>query len=280
MRRTLPRVGLIALREKLASRPLALRLGAKPDRLITTGDDAIEPAHAARAETVGNQIGVNLRTAWYADVPDAATSAVRDALRTLCTELCAPLAPLPVSLHDSGEDERAIRSLIAGIDAPAAALSPSASSPSAVSPTASSTDDASPRTPIDLIRRIARCRLVITGSYHAGVFALSQGIPVIGLVRSAYYKDKFAGLADQFCGGDASGGCAVLSLDAPDLSAALVATARSLWHAAPHSRAALLASAERQVRASMQAYTSLGELVSGGRVWHERPARLRADAGL
>ena len=30
-------------------------------------------------------------------------------------------------------------------------------------------------------------RLVITGSYHAGVFALAQGVPVLALAKSAYY---------------------------------------------------------------------------------------------
>ena len=33
----------------------------------------------------------------------------------------------------------------------------------------------------------------VTGSYHAGVFALAQGIPVVGLLQSAYYEQKFIG---------------------------------------------------------------------------------------
>ena len=51
------------------------------------------------------------------------------------------------------------------------------------------------------MNQIARCRVVITGSYHAGVFALSQGIPVVAIVNSDYYSSKFIGLADQFGGG-------------------------------------------------------------------------------
>ena len=48
------------------------------------------------------------------------------------------------------------------------------------------------------ITTIARCRLVVTGSYHAALFALSMGVPAIGIATSRYYEDKFLGLADQF----------------------------------------------------------------------------------
>jgi polysaccharide pyruvyl transferase WcaK-like protein len=48
---------------------------------------------------------------------------------------------------------------------------------------------------------VSRCRVVVTGSYHAGVFALAQGIPVVATAASRYYHDKFSGLADLFGGG-------------------------------------------------------------------------------
>jgi polysaccharide pyruvyl transferase WcaK-like protein len=49
-----------------------------------------------------------------------------------------------------------------------------------------------------VVRQVQKCRLVITGSYHAGVFALAKGIPTIGLAKSAYYIDKFIGLSALF----------------------------------------------------------------------------------
>ena len=39
--------------------------------------------------------------------------------------------------------------------------------------------DSAVDSPLRVIEEIGHCRIVITGSYHAGVFALSQGIPVV-----------------------------------------------------------------------------------------------------
>ena len=58
-----------------------------------------------------------------------------------------------------------------------------------------------PTEPAEVMREISKCRLVITGSYHAGVFALAMGIPVIALIASEYYVDKFYGLQMQFGNG-------------------------------------------------------------------------------
>ena len=67
-----------------------------------------------------------------------------------------------------------------------------------------------------MIRQIQRCRLVVTGSYHAGVFALASGIPVVGLAKSSYYRDKFLGLADMF-----AVGCETVTLDESDCPTSL-----------------------------------------------------------
>ena len=41
--------------------------------------------------------------------------------------------------------------------------------------------------PMQMIRKIQRCRLIVTGSYHPAVFALAKGIPAIALVKSVTY---------------------------------------------------------------------------------------------
>src|SRR6185369_1281526 len=53
-------------------------------------------------------------------------------------------------------------------------------------------------TPTELIRKVGKCRVVVTGAFHPAVFALGQGIPVIGLVKSQEYKIKFRGLYNEF----------------------------------------------------------------------------------
>jgi polysaccharide pyruvyl transferase WcaK-like protein len=55
--------------------------------------------------------------------------------------------------------------------------------------------------------------VVVAGSYHAAVFALSQGIPVVALVKSPYYVNKMVGLGDQF-----GAGCEIVRLDEGDVA--------------------------------------------------------------
>jgi polysaccharide pyruvyl transferase WcaK-like protein len=111
--------------------------------------------------------------------------------------------------------------------------------------------------PEQVLGRVARCRVVVTGSYHAGVFALAMGVPVVALAASAYYQDKMGGLAHQF-GAD---GCRVVALDGPDAPAALADAVAAQWAGAERLRPALLAAAERQAAAGRDAYRRLAEMV-------------------
>ena len=102
-------------------------------------------------------------------------------LGTVCKEILKSLdtsaVSLPVSIEAESGDSIAIETLLGG------------------------DVDASHDTDLSvegLLERIATCRIVVTGSYHAGVFALSQGIPVVALCSSDYYRHKMQGLALQF----------------------------------------------------------------------------------
>jgi colanic acid/amylovoran biosynthesis protein len=102
-----------------------------------------------------------------------------------------------------------------------------------------------------VIEQVGRCRVVVTGAYHAAVFALSQGIPAVVLSdsKSLYYMDKLTGLADQFgCG------CEVVLLDMPDLPRRLTSAIDRAWQTAEDVRAPLLAAAGRQIEESEAAY--------------------------
>ncbi len=254
MQRVLPRVDLIGLREGLASYDLALRLGVPRGRIHVTGDDAL-PLAAAKSSTSPRHIGVNLRTAWYAAVPERATDALHRAVGTLSRNHAASVIPLPVSSHDRGEDSRAVERLIGDRSTNQQIDSPQ-----------------------ELIDRIATCRLVITGSYHAAVFALAQGVGVIGLVGSRYYADKFAGLAHQFH----NIGCMIATLDQPDLEQKLVASGERLLREGPHVQATLLECARQQVKAGESVYQRLATIVMERRLHngHAHAARVGADSGL
>ena len=236
MRAVLPSVDLIALRERRAGAPLLQTFGVSPERLHMTGDDAIELAyeHARISDgtNLANAVGVNLRRAEYSGVSPELAMMVAEVLGDHARRRASELLPVPIS-HHPGESDATTLGAILGGDGGAAL-----------------------QTPLEVIEQVARCRLVVTGSYHAAVFAVAQGIPAVGLSGSAYYADKFGGLADLF-----PEGCSVVALDAPDARERLAAAVERGWDQATATRTALLSAAERQVDASRAAFMSLESMV-------------------
>ena len=231
----LPNVSLITLREKRASLPLLESLGVSSQRIVITGDEAIDLAYTARQEGLGWGIGVNLRVAHYADVNQEMISQVRCAVQSVAEAKQARLIPVPISQYDG--DSQTIKQLLMGYDD-------------------NSDGGAVWQTPEEIIKEVGKCRVVVTGSYHAGVFALSQGIPVIGLAKSPYYQDKFLGLADQF-----GVGCEVLFLNDSDLLPRLIAAINKAWESAPELREILLKAAQEQISLSRAAYEKILDFV-------------------
>ena len=233
----LPFVDLIALREKHAGIPILESLGVASDRVITTGDDAIELAYEARTEELGTRIGVNLRVTAYSEVERRHIEIVLSALQDVTIRHNAQLIPLPTLFRTKSSDMKIIQQFLAGND---------------------DTSDVgqSLHNPIKVIEKVGRCRVVVTGSYHAAVFALAQGIPAIGLANSDYYLDKFMGLADQF-----GSGCKVIVLDDKQARDRLVNSVDTAYGLAEQVRPQLLEAAERQIALSRAAYQRIYELV-------------------
>jgi polysaccharide pyruvyl transferase WcaK-like protein len=229
----LPTVDLIALRERLVGEKILRECGVKRERITVTGDDAIVLAFTGCEESSGMALGLNLRVAEYANVGDSQATRIVREVSKWGREHGLEVVPLPVSTGGKESDLRALTELMAG------------------SPECPSTPDAVVK-PDWLIRQVARCKVVVTGSYHAGVFALAQGIPVVGLVGSGYYRAKFEGLADQF-----GTGVYLVQLgsgnDVRDLGAAL----DRAWDQASSVRPLLIESAKAQMRASQDAYDRL-----------------------
>jgi len=234
----LPSVDLIAVRESRAGPALLSSLGVAPDRVVTTGDDAIELAYEARAEQLGAGIGVNLRVAEYSEVSSNAIELVRNALHKAAMKYHTPLIPLPISFHPRESDVKTIRHLLTGYDD-------------------HSDGGQSLNTPAKVIEEVKRCRVVVTGSYHPAVFALSQGIPVVGLAKSAYYTDKLLGLAEQF-----GTGCQVISLSDERLQEKLETAIDKAWESARRVRSPLLEAARAQIAQGYAAYQRVYEIVT------------------
>jgi polysaccharide pyruvyl transferase WcaK-like protein len=141
-RRVLPTVGLICLREERAGKPILRSLGVREDRVVTTGDDAIELAYEARPKELrGSGLGLSLRVARYSDVDERQVSSVGSVLQRLGHLHGAELLSVPISNYVNERDAEVIARALGSTDG---GMEP-------------------PETPIGVIGRIQRCRVVVTG---------------------------------------------------------------------------------------------------------------------
>jgi colanic acid/amylovoran biosynthesis protein len=235
----LKRVNLICLRETVTGLKLIDSLGVPQENVVVTGDDAIDTACSRRARQVGNAIEVSR------EVLDV----VRCPLLEAASILNAALLPLPISRYPEEDDLAVCRFLFEGYNL----VQESDYDLSLVEA---------------IIDQIGRCRVVVTTSYHGGVFTLSQGIPVVAWVKSKYFATKLYGLANQF-----GVGCEVVALDGGNVEERLKSAVLAAWNSAESARPQLLAAAAAQVAASQAAYERLRREVdstsaSGKRLSH------------
>jgi polysaccharide pyruvyl transferase WcaK-like protein len=234
-RQVLPRLELIAVRERLLAPRLLESLGVPRERILVTGDDALELAHRLRPGAPSpTGIGASVRISRYSGVERAGATALGEVLAHAAARHGSELMPIPISLYPHESDVAALTRLL-GVRGE------------------------EPSGPREVIERAGRCRVVVAGSYHAGVFALAQGVPVVGVSASPYYDGKLEGLADLY-----PRGCTVISLAEPSFRERLAAAIDEAWEAAPRLREELLAATERQIEAAREAYARLAAAISPG----------------
>ena len=183
------------------------------------------------------EIGVSVRLAHYTAVDAEHLEPLRTVLHRHAAEHNAQLVAIPISCDGHEADQQQILRLMRGYPK-------------------TSTTWRRFDPPEDVIRAVGRCRVVVAGAFHAAVFALAQGIPVVGLARSAEYSSKFQGLVDQF-----GPGCRLLNLDDPDLAQEFDAALEEAWAAAEDLRPDLLAAAQVQVAINRAGYQQIAEIV-------------------
>ena len=231
----LPQVHAIHLREGRASLSLLRQLGVPEEKAVVTGDDAIELSFRERSAGPGACLGVNLRVANYSAIAGSTVTAVAAVIAEKARQYQTQAVGIPINIEGAGSDVQTITRLLGVPD---------------------EDPPAGPGALRALLRRVGGCRVVVAGSYHAGVFALAQGVPVVAVARSEYYRDKFAGLAHQF-----GPGCAVILADDPQFAARLGAAIDRAWDEAEQLRPRLLRAAELQIQASRAAYERLPVLI-------------------
>jgi colanic acid/amylovoran biosynthesis protein len=230
-----PRLKLIGLREGNQGLALLESLGVPRERIHVTGDDAIEIAFQHRPSSLGDAIGINVRLAGYAGTGEEMIARLREPLRSAAQALNSSLISVPISLHESDSDVKSADRILGG----------------QCHDSLATTEE-----PKDVIRLIGRCGVVVTGSYHSGVFALAQGIPVIGLVNSPYYEQKFTGLQKQF-----PGGCRLLDFRQSVASSEIQDAICRAWESAEQMREPLLRAAAYQVELSRATYKTANSLL-------------------
>lgn len=233
----LPRVNHLYLREGHLGIPLAKKLGIPESKYSVTGDDAIELAYSRRPQGIGSSIGLNLRLAKYSGLGTSVAEQIRPAIQDVARSVGASLRAVPISLLSHEMDREAVKPIMNGYE----------NIPDPVQDLESIEG---------VIAEAGQCRVVITASYHAGVFALSQGVSVIGISASPYYDSKFQGLVQQF-----PGGCQFLTVGTTFTPERFEEMLRSTWEKAPENRPLILAAAAKQLELSHQAYQQVFEQI-------------------
>jgi colanic acid/amylovoran biosynthesis protein len=228
--RAFRRLDLLTLREKQSNFTLLESLGVPTNQAVVTGDDAIEASRGAVPSELGYGIGVNVRATLYSGAGNDAIAALRPILHDAAARYSAPLVPVPISFNDSAEDVRVLRTLLQR----------------------EISEDDSVQLPELVVQAAASCRVVVTGAYHAAVFAMSNGVPAIALAASEYYVNKFEGLRAQF-----DGDLDIVRLDQPGWQTILRGKMDQAWSRAGDIRPRLLAAAQRQVESGRAAYQQL-----------------------
>ncbi len=237
--RILPRVNFITLRGGRGSFAILRSLGVDESKLETTGDEALELAYSSRTGENGNGLGINIRYLASAGTDDNDVQSIKLVMHEFARRQNVPLIPLPIAIHFGTRDDLAIKQLLIGFDD-------------------QSDGGETLDSPLKVIQQVALCRVVVTGAYHAAVFALAQGIPVVALAKSAYFVNKMLGLQDQF-----GGGCQTVILNEPDLPRRLNSAMETAWTSADAIREQLQTVALRQIELSRRSYARIQDLAGG-----------------
>lgn len=226
----LPRLAALGLREEVTGLGLALSCGVRPDVITITGDEAIEviPDTAAAA---GSALGFNIRAADYSGIGRDAAAAIGTCVVGVAHELGAPIVGLPVSRYATTSDLAVIGECLERRQ------------------TSSEVALADLSSPAELMSASAQCRAVVTGSYHAAVYGLAQGVPAVCLSKSRYYDAKFAGLCALF-----PETCQVVSLTHHDPAGPLRRAIVRAWQLPAAARSAACDAAARQRASGHSAY--------------------------
>jgi polysaccharide pyruvyl transferase WcaK-like protein len=239
VKRTMPQLTVIGLREGLGSLPLLASVGFEDGRADVTGDDALLLATPPQRPTTGTAIGLNVRVSFYSGIDRKDARQAVDVSSEWARSHGATATAMPVSLYKGESDLDAIQTSTKGSHSDAAQQ-----------------HFTGLETPGELADRAANCRVVVTGSYHAAVFALAAGVPAVCLTNSRYYDLKFEGLGAQF-----PEGCQIVR-PGPSFKSELRGAIDRAWEMEEAERDSLHAAALAQVEKADRLYARFKSMVN------------------
>jgi len=236
-RTVLPDAKLVSLREQLAGVPFCRSIQVPREKCLVTGDEAVELAYRRQYATRGKGLGINVRLSPSSGLTENVLPMLAAVLNRFARTRQLEYVPLPIARDHKLRDVQSIRILLSltGCESDGGVYL---------------------ETPEAIISEASRCRVVLTGAYHAAVFALSQGVPAVCIAKSNYFRVKFEGLADQF-----GTGCTVISLDEANASGAIFEALVRAWDGAPWQAETLRRAAVVQILKSYRVYNRLGRFL-------------------
>ena len=228
----LPKVTWIGCREGAEGPSLLREWGVPESRILIMGDAALPEAHRNFRPEMGNNIGLSLRLSQYSGLDENFLPQLESPLLQLAEAYKAKLVPIPISLEgpsDLAAMERFCGSPLESFDA---------------------------YSPTSLAAAISSCRVVVTGTYHAAVFALGQGIPVVTLAESLHYRTKMGGLQAMF-----PEGCRMLEPNG-DIGVRLIREVDKLWTDAPTLRHQTLNRVREQIDSQERSWIRMVKSIS------------------
>ncbi|HEY0792704.1 MAG TPA: polysaccharide pyruvyl transferase family protein [Chthoniobacterales bacterium] len=208
----------VGLRDHDSARQLK-EWGIEQGRVRVTGDDALSTAERHTPPDLGTWLGISFRHSYYSGFSPERMVPLTARLPDFCARHRAAMASIPIARADLSANW-GLRSTSVSFYQP----------------------------PFDLasvLDAVGHCRLVVTASYHAAVFALAMGVSVVAVTASGYYALKFTGLQRSF-----GGLLPVIPLPLPSDAAGnerLLGQMEESWRRAPQVRGELQDRARQQI---------------------------------
>ncbi|MBT3294323.1 MAG: polysaccharide pyruvyl transferase family protein [Verrucomicrobia bacterium] len=237
MAATLPLADLIGVRERVEAPRILREVGVAQERIAVVGDDATELAfRRCREHPAALRIGVGVRAAPYAGIGKAEAHLLADSLARVLGEHGAQAVPIPITFQSEFSDRTTLQRLLA-----------------------CSVPGMGDMTVDRIIDDVGSCGVVVSGTYHAAVFALAQGIPVVGIYANDYYRTKLHGLFDMYGWSEEN----LLHVQQADFSGLLATRVRDLLIHKDRFTTPLRDAARHQIHASRDSYSRLAVLLGG-----------------